>query len=56
MKRNNLNSVTVVSLISCFYLLTCFYAFVKGQLQLKYLSLSDSVKNDQTYERHIEVL
>ncbi|WP_316826017.1 MULTISPECIES: hypothetical protein [Pedobacter] len=56
MKKNNSNLVTSVVMTVCFYFFSCSSAFVNKQLQLKYLSLSDSVTQSQTCERHIEVL
>jgi len=56
MKKNNLNLTTTIALVAFLCFFGCSNAFVNGQLQLKYLSLSDPVKQNQTCERHIEVL
>lgn len=56
MKKNNLNLLIPLSLILCFCFLSCSNAIGNKRFQLKYLSLSDTVKQHQACEKHIEVL
>jgi len=56
MKKNRLNEMLIVSLVICFYFLGCSNTLINKPFKLKYLSLSEPLKHDQKYERHIEVL
>lgn len=56
MKKSRLNEMLIVSLVLCFYFLGCSNVLTNKPFKLKYLSLAEPLKQDQNYERHIEVL